>query len=204
MELDTNKGVYLVKLARLAIDTYLNEENKIERLDVPEWTEDNMGVFVTLKYFSKDKGNALRGCIGYPEPIMPLWDAVVSSALAAALEDPRFTPVKIEEFKTILVEVSVLTKPERLYVKDRKEIVNSIVIGKHGLIISRRGYKGLLLPQVAIEEEWDAEDFLCHTCLKAGLPPDCWFDRETEIYSFSARIFKEITPGGKIVEEELT
>lgn len=130
---------------------------------------------------------ALRGCIGYVEPIRPLAEAVAQCAEAAAIADPRFPPVTPGELAHLRVEVSVLS-PLRP-VADLEEIQ----IGTHGLFISQAGRYGLLLPQVATEFAWDRETFLRQTCMKAGLPGDAW-KRGAEIQLFSVDHFTDEVP----------
>jgi hypothetical protein len=103
----------------------------------------------------------------------------------------------------VKVEVSVLTKPEPIEVENPRDYPKHIEIGRDGLIIEWSGYSGLLLPQVPVEWGWDVEEFLSQTCMKAGLPPDHWFEKDVRIQKFSAQIFKEKTPGGEIEEHEL-
>lgn len=185
--LSEEDGKFLVNLARRAIKVYLTEK---EIIKVPEDIDpkfrENMGVFVTL-----NKGTDLRGCIGYPEPVMPLINAVIDAAISAAIRDPRFNPVTPEELDNIQVEVSVLTKPEIIHVNDPTEYLDNIIIGEDGLIIEMGPYRGLLLPQVATDWGWNKEEFLSNTCTKAGLSPDCWLDRDVKIYKFSSEIFEE-------------
>jgi len=138
------------------------------------------GVFVTLT-----KNGRLRGCIGYIVPVMPLYRAVPDMTVAAASRDPRFPPVTKEELKEIHIEISVLSPLKNI--DDPQEIE----IGRHGLFIVRGNNQGLLLPQVATEYMWNREEFLKQACLKAGLPPGAWREKETKIYSFSAQIFSE-------------
>ncbi len=138
------------------------------------------GAFVTLK-----KNGQLRGCIGYIVGLKPLYKTVQDVAVSAALNDPRFPPVTPDELPFLSYEVSVLTPLRR--VKDIKEIE----VGRHGLLIRKGPYQGLLLPQVAVEKSWDRDTFLDHTCLKAGLLPGCWRDPSTEIYSFEAIVFSD-------------
>ena len=185
--LSEEEGKFLVNLARRAITTYLTEG---EIIKIPENVnpkmKQNMGVFVTL-----NKENNLRGCIGYPEPVMPLINAVVDAAISASIRDPRFNPVTPEELDTIQVEVSVLTKPELIHVDDPIEYLDNIIIGEDGLIIENGPYRGLLLPQVAIDWGWNKEEFLSNTCTKAGLSPSCWMNDDVMIYKFSSEIFEE-------------
>jgi len=142
----------------------------------------------------------LRGCIGLPYPIKRLDDAIVDSAISAATQDPRFPPVELKEMDEIIVEVTVLTQPEKIVVKNRRDLPKHIEIGRHGLIIKRGAFSGLLLPQVAVEHGFDEEEFLVQTCFKAGLPPDAWLVDDTEVYRFEGQIFKEKTPRGEIIE----
>jgi len=136
--------------------------------------------FVTLK-----KGGQLRGCIGHVIARIPLYQTVASVGWAAAVQDYRFSPVKPEELKDLSFEISVLTAPEP--VKD----VNEIVVGTHGLIMTRGSRSGLLLPQVPVEWKWTRDEFLDHTCRKAGLPYGCWRDPDTKIESFRAIVWGE-------------
>lgn len=192
-------GEYLVKLARRAIEKHLKGEDIPLPAKPAEKLREKAGVFVTLETYPKKD---LRGCIGYPEPVMPLIEALMRAAVSAATRDPRFPPLQREELEDTLVEVSVLTKPEALTVKP-KEYVSQIDIGKHGLIVERGFNRGLLLPQVAVDENWDKEEFLSHTCMKAGLLPDAWWDEDTKVYRFEGIVFTEVAPGGRVAVREL-
>jgi AmmeMemoRadiSam system protein A len=139
------------------------------------------GAFVTLRTEVGD----LRGCIGSIYPREALYRAVHSSALSAAFRDPRFPPVRREEFGDLHIEISVMGPIERV------ASVDDVVVGRDGLIISRGRCAGLLLPQVATEYGWDRQTFLDQTCLKAGLGPGVWRDAETVIEKFSAEVFGE-------------
>jgi uncharacterized protein (TIGR00296 family) len=142
--------------------------------------------------------NNLRGCIGFPYPIKSLVNAIVESAQSAALRDIRFPPVSIDEMDEIILEVSVLTPPFEIQVEDATKIPENIKIGTDGLIISNGILSGLLLPQVAIEWNWDSEEFLCHCCQKAGLPPDAWLNPVIKVMKFRSIIFQEESPRGTI------
>jgi uncharacterized protein (TIGR00296 family) len=146
----------------------------------------------------------LRGCIGYPLPIEPLAAATIHSAIEAATGDPRFEPVKLPEFtENISIEVSVLTTPAELTSKETTERPNEVQIGRDGLIVGRGARRGLLLPQVAPEWEWNAEEFLSQCCLKAGLAPDAWLDKNTKVEKFRAVVFEENKPNGEVHLREL-
>lgn len=153
--------------------------------DFPTVFSRKRGVFVTLTM----KGN-LRGCIGFPQGVMPLRDAIREAACSAATGDPRFPPVKPGELSDILVEVTVLTEPELLKAAstDRPAV---ITVGRHGLIVRGYGRSGLLLPQVPVEWGWDVNEFLEHTCMKAGLPGNCWQDPSVQVFTFEGQIFSE-------------
>lgn len=192
-------GEYLVRLARKTIESYLREGRPPRVDDVPEKLRERAGVFVTIESYPERE---LRGCIGYPEPIHPLVDALIKASISAATRDPRFNPVSLHEMGSVVVEVSVLSKPE-LIKASPKDYPKKITLGRHGLIAERGFNRGLLLPQVAVDEGWDEEDFLSHTCMKAGLMPDAWLQRETKIYRFEGIVFAEVSPGGKVVERKL-
>ena len=197
-------GAFLVRLARRAITEYLKAGRKISPPpETPEELKVKCGVFVTLNRVL-DGGKELRGCIGYPEPTLPLVEATIDSAINAAVSDPRFPPVELGEMDRIVVEVSVLTPLRLVEVSDPREYPKKIKIGVDGIVVERGFYRGLLLPQVPVEWGWDSEEFLAHGCMKAGLPPDAWLDRETKIYKFQAIIFEEKTPNGEITRKPLT
>ncbi len=194
-------GRYLVSLARRAIETHLREGVELPPPeDAPRKLREKAGVFVTLEEYP---GHELRGCIGYPEPVYPLVEATIKAAISAATQDPRFPPLTLEELGHCTVEVTVLTKPELLVVESPREYAGKIEVGKHGLIVERGLAKGLLLPQVPVDHAWSVEEFLSHTCLKAGLLPDCWLEEGTKIYTFEGRVFAETSPGGEVVQRSL-
>ncbi len=196
------EGEFLVKVAREAIKTWLKYKRKISFMkDAPEKTKQKYGVFVTL---TKAYTHELRGCIGYPLPIKPLVEATIESAIEAATGDPRFEPVTLDELESnIVIEVSILTPPEVIEVEKPIDYPKKIIIGEDGLIVEKGFFKGLLLPQVAVEWNMDAEEFLSNCCLKAGLPPDAWLSKDVKISKFQAVIFAEETPKGKIVKKTL-
>ncbi len=197
-----DEGEYLVRLARKSIEYYMDKRSVLEVEPPYSKLRDPYGAFVTLNTYPD--GN-LRGCIGYPEPVLPLYKAVIRAAIAAAFEDPRFPPLSEKETDRVTVEVSVLTPPERIddKVESRLDLPKLVIVGKHGLIVRRGIYSGLLLPQVAVEYSWDPEEFLSQTCMKAGMWVDCWLKDGTEVYRFSAEIFEEEEPNGRVVRREI-
>ncbi|MFX0169234.1 MAG: TIGR00296 family protein [Candidatus Hodarchaeota archaeon] len=204
--LTLQEGTILTKFARKSIEDSIRKHKvpKIPASDSKVLSE-NRGVFVTLK---TQHPRDLRGCIGFLQPSpnskqspLPLLQATQQAALSSAFKDPRFPPVQETELDTILVEVSVLTIPEELDVENRLELPNHIVVGKHGLIIEGKGWhRGLLLPQVAPEQGWNAEEFLKGCCQKAGLGVSCYMDPDVRVFTFQAQIFAEEHVRGKIVE----
>jgi AmmeMemoRadiSam system protein A len=123
----------------------------------------------------------LRGCVGYAMPVAPLYRAVAETARAAAFEDSRFFPVTREEAPRLEVSLSVLSRLFAIH-------PDAVEVGRHGLVVSQGGRRGLLLPQVPTEHDWDRETFLEQTCRKAGLPEDAW-RKGASIEAFTAEVF---------------
>ncbi len=191
------EGEFLVRAARRAIEEHLaGREWRPE--EYSEVLRERMGVFTTLRLHP---GGELRGCIGFPEPVMPLIDALLDSAISAATRDPRFPPVRLEEMDHIVVEVTVLTPPEPIEAPPER-LPEEVVVGRDGLLVRYGIFSGLLLPQVPVEFGWDSRQFLEQTCMKAGLPPDCW-RRGARFYRFQGQIFEEVEPRGRVVERPL-
>ena len=194
------EGTILVKTARNVVTEYLKEGEKILlEKTIQEKFSFHSGVFVTL-----NNPIGLRGCIGYPLPDKKLFNALEDAAIAAAIEDPRFPPVKFEELDSITFEVTVLTPPQTIKVNDPLEYLQKIKVGQDGLIVRYGLNSGLLLPQVPIEWGWNETEFIEHTCEKAGLPKDYWKKPEIEIQKFQGLVFKEKEPKGEVIEEQLS
>jgi hypothetical protein len=203
--LEFGEGVTAVRLARQALEATFHPHPgaesaaEVEGVPLPMVFEELRGVFVTLK---RHPSGALRGCIGYPLPVLPLRSALVRAAVSAALEDYRFRPVAPQELPRISIEVSVLTVPVPLRFSTPEEAIRAVKVGRDGLIVDGLGTSGLLLPQVAPEEGWDAEELLDGTCEKAGLPPRSWQDPRVKVRRFEAEVFHELSPGGEVVRED--
>ncbi len=193
-------GIRAVRAARYVVESVVKCQDMPD-LKLPQSFGQKGGVFVTLKTYPEMD---LRGCIGYPEPVAPLVEALTDSAVSAATRDPRFSPVSLEELKSLVVEVSLLTPPELISVASYKELPGKVKVGEDGLIVERGWARGLLLPQVPIEWGWKAEEFLEQTCCKAGLQPEAWRDPKTSFYKFQAEVFSEEKPHGKINREILS
>ena len=168
----------LLRIARQAVASavYGGSPPEIEKVD--KALRQRRGVFVTLKV-----GGQLRGCLGSVEAGTALVELLVRMAVAAATRDPRFEPVGIAELPDLSIELSVLGPLERC------EDVDSIEVGRHGLLVRKGERSGVLLPQVASENGWDRATFLRHTCLKAGLPAEAWRDSAATLYMFEAEVF---------------
>jgi AmmeMemoRadiSam system protein A len=171
-------------LLQLAHDSILSAlENREVSMDPPSpHLAEPRGAFTSL-YLNGE----LRGCVGYVLPISSVYRAVIDTARAAAFEDTRFCPVTIDEARQLKVELSVLSPPARISAEE-------VEVGRHGLLISLAGLRGLLLPQVPTERNWDRITFLEQTCRKAGLPPDAW-QKGALIEAFTAEVFGEKQSG---------
>jgi hypothetical protein len=136
-------------------------------------------------------------------PEKKLSHAIIDGSIAAATEDPRFPAVTTKELDDITFEVTVLTPPMEIDVSDPIEYLSKIKVGRDGLIIRHSFSSGLLLPQVPVEYGWNVEEFLQHTCEKAGLARDTWKNESVKIEKFEGIIFKEETPNGQITREKI-
>lgn len=176
----------LIELVRDAIGSQFGQQFKVDSFFKEKYNSQN-GVFVTLKIDGK-----LRGCIGFTESQLPLYQSIIEAAQNAAFDDPRFPPLSKEEFENISVEVSILSDKRELKSRNPLMIKKEIEIGKHGLIFQKSFKSGLLLPQVATEQGWDVDEFLKNVCIKAGFPPNTWKEEDSyELYTFEARIISE-------------
>ncbi|MEW6295514.1 MAG: TIGR00296 family protein [Candidatus Diapherotrites archaeon] len=191
------QGEQLVKLARKSIAYYLHTGSALKD-QAPEEFREKRGLFTTIHSFPSME---LRGCIGFPFPVMPLWNAVIESAVSAAFSDPRFHPLEAKELNSIIVELSILTQPEEIK-EEKGKIAGSLRKGTDGLIVRKGNNSGLLLPQVWPELDCRAEEFLAHTCMKAWLPENSWKDKDCKVLKFQCQIFKEKKPEGKVNEEK--
>ena len=196
--LSLDEGIKAVTFAREVIEQYV-KNNSTPSTDLKGSFTEKQGVFVTIHTYPDYD---LRGCIGIPLPIMPLKEAIVEGAKSAT-RDPRFPPLDESELSNIIIEITILTKPELIEVGQPQDYLSNIEIGRDGLIVEQGFFKGLLLPQVPVEQGWNKEEFLSHTCMKAGLMPDAWFDKNTKISKFSGQIFTELKPLGEIKEKKI-
>lgn len=198
--LSLEEGKFLIKLARRSIESvFENKEIKIDESQLSKNLLEKRGVFVTLYKINEKK--ELRGCIGYPYPILPLYKATINAAIQSAFNDPRFSPLTKNELEKIVIEISVLTKPKLVKAKSLEELLEKMELGKHGIIVERGPYSGLLLPQVPIEYGLSKKEFFYEACLKAGFVYDGNFSL-LKVYFFEAEIFCEINPKGKITRKQ--
>ena len=182
MKLSIDEKKTLLNLARETIELYLNEGKKyFPHEDIKTRFSVEMGAFTTL-----NEHDELRGCIGYIIPFKPLWETIRDTAIEAAVHDPRFPSVRLNELVDITIEISVLTVPQKV------KSAEDIILGRDGVIVKRGYNQGVFLPQVATETGWDKETFLNYLCYeKAGLPPSAWKDPDTELLTFQAMVFSE-------------
>ena len=167
----------LLLLAHQSIEAAL-QQRELDLRPPSDHLAEFRGAFTTLHLDGR-----LRGCIGYVFANQPLYQTVAETARGAAFDDPRFQPVTSAEVDSLNVEISVLSPL-------RPIVPGDVTLGKHGLVVIQGSQRGLLLPQVPLEWNWDRETFLAQTCMKAGLAPDAWL-RGAELHAFTAEVFRE-------------
>jgi AmmeMemoRadiSam system protein A len=191
-EFSSEERSQLLRLAHDSISSALDHLEISTEPPTPHFAE-LRGVFTSI-YLRHDTpehdqpghdrpAEALRGCVGYVLPTCPVYRAVAETARAAAFADNRFPPVTREEAPHLAIELSILSPAQPI-------LPEEIEIGRHGLLVSWHGHRGLLLPQVPVEHAWDRTMFLEQTCRKAGLPPDAW-QKDATIEAFTAEVFGE-------------
>jgi AmmeMemoRadiSam system protein A len=176
-EFSRDERILLLQLAHDSILSALERREISLNPPTPHLSEPR-GVFTSLYLHGE-----LRGCVGYVLPVSPVYRAVADTARAAAFEDMRFHPVTLPEARDLEIELSILSPPQPISPE-------AVEIGRHGLLITMVGHRGLLLPQVPTEHHWNRTTFLDQTCRKAGLPPNAWQQGAT-IEAFTAEIFGE-------------
>ncbi|MDE1869130.1 MAG: TIGR00296 family protein [Candidatus Micrarchaeota archaeon] len=193
-------GESLVKAARESIELDLTSPHfKLSAVTQSiKHIRGKHGVFITLQHYPTME---LRGCIGFINAVSEISELLPQAAISAAFEDTRFVPVSKRELGELLISVSILTEPQELKggAKERKR---GIHVGTTGLIAQYGHYSGLLLPEVAAENNWDVEQFLQEVCLKAGLHKNYWSQPNVKLFKFETQVFKEETPSGKVIEQE--
>jgi len=200
--LSLQDGETLVKAARMAVEHHLTGVQPEAIQHARSELSEERGVFVTL--LDHSRANSLRGCIGIPQPSRSLVEQTRIAAVEAATSDYRFEPLELEEAKNrIVFEVTVLSPFEPIWVKNPLDLRENVVVGRDGLFVDGMGSQGLLLPQVAVDEGFDSEEFLSQCCIKADIPPDAWLTGEVRVSRFQGQIFSEERPGGRVVERKL-
>ena len=174
-----------LQLARLAVTEAVSRRKLPDLIPKEGIFAERRGVFVTLHVSGR-----LQGCIGVVEAHEPLGEAIVRCAASAAIEDPRFAPMRPEQLENLSIEISLLSPPAPI-------APESIEIGRHGLLISLHSQRGLLLPQVAVEHHLSREQFIEETCRKAGLRRDAWRDPEAQLFVFTCEDLSESSPPDK-------
>lgn len=177
----------LLKIARASVDAVVADKTYTPERPSESRLVQNAGAFVTLYSHGE-----LRGCIGFIEARFPVYQTVAEMAAKAATADPRFESVRQSEINDLNIEISVLSPLVKINQKE------DVVVGKHGVVIEKGFYRGLLLPQVATENGWDRDRFLEYVSLKAGLDKNAYLNTDSKIYIFTAEVFGE----GKSRKEE--
>ena len=191
-----------MRTARAAVESHLSGKEPQSPADASPSLKEERGVFVTLS--DRVNGGNLRGCIGIPFPTRSLLEQVRIAAVEAATTDFRFEPISLEELqKRIVLEATVLSIVEPIWVKNPLDLRENILVGRDGLMVEGRGSHGLLLPQVAVDEGFDSEEFLSQCCLKADLPPDAWLTGDVHVSRFQGQVFAEEKPNGRVFERRL-
>ena len=168
-----------LQLARTAVVEAVSHRKLPDMFPREGVIAERRGVFVTLHV-----RNRLQGCIGVIEAKEPLGEAIIRCAASAALEDPRFAPMKPDQLAELTIEISLLSAIEPI-------APEAVTIGLHGLFVELQAKRGLLLPQVAIEHQLTREQFLEETCRKAGLPREAWRDPEAHLFGFTCEVISE-------------
>jgi AmmeMemoRadiSam system protein A len=176
--LTSEEKAFLLYWARQSIRFSVAKQKAAPPTEIPPRLVEEAGVFVSLY-----RGEELRGCVGYVERRKALYRATMEVASAAALEDPRFPPIRLTEVSLLEIEISVLSPCQPI-------AVPQIQVGVHGLVVTQGKARGLLLPQVATEHQWSPERFLEEACRKAGLSPEAW-KSGARIEAFTAEVFGE-------------
>jgi AmmeMemoRadiSam system protein A len=177
--LDPNAKAELLRRARSSIARAIGVAERMPGPDSTGLDRCEAGAFVTIRIAGR-----LRGCIGYPEPDLPLVEVVERCAVSAAISDPRFPPLSPGEWSALDLEISVLGPIAP--VGD----ITEVIVGRHGLVVEQGRRRGLLLPQVAVEWKWDAAEFAAQTCIKAGLARDAW-QKDATLFAFEADVFAD-------------
>ncbi len=194
--LSSEEAKELIRIGRLAVLSALEGKEFYVPEELKEGFKEKRGVFTTLLTYPEKE---LRGCVGLPQPVYPLWKAIVHSSLSSAFRDPRFPPLDREELDKVVWELSLLTDLKEM---SKEELPEGVRIGVDGLVVEKGGSKGLLLPQVATRYGWSPKEFLEFTCLKAGLSKDCWREKDVKVYRFQSEIFEEVEPWGEVKRVE--
>jgi uncharacterized protein (TIGR00296 family) len=200
MAISARNGEFLVKLSRGSIQYYLDNLAPLRPPKIiPEELKKQQGVFCTLLTYPRME---LRGCIGTIFPEKNLVETLIEVSCSST-QDPRFIPLHPTEAEMVIVEVTVLSELEEITVSEPREYLNHIELGKDGLFLKKGYNSAVFLPQVPIEQKWNAKTYLCELCRKAGLDRDAWILGPVQLYKFQAQIFAESEPSGSVFEKVL-
>jgi uncharacterized protein (TIGR00296 family) len=192
--MNSEHGITAVKLARCIVTQETTKKKLAYMMHLPY--NEPSGVFVTINNYSD---NSLRGCIGFIEPVYPFLEALEHAARSAC-HDPRFPSLKEKELDHVVIDVTVLTSPQPIEVKEKADLLNAIRIGRDGLVLDYRGRRSVFLPQVPVEWNWNVTEYLENLCMKAGVRKDAWKEKDCHIFAFQGRLFRETSPNGDVEE----
>ncbi len=193
--MDSEHGEIAVKLARKAVENVIHNKKQIP--EIPQELGFKSGVFVTLESFPE---HVFRGSAGYPEPITSLGEAVIKSAVAACA-DPRFPSLTVEELKTTVFEVSVMSYPITIQHSTPEELLEKIVPGRDGLILEYGSKRAVFPPKVSADWKWTPKEYLEKLCERAGLPSDAWKGDGVAVHAFTEEIFCEEEPRKQVIRK---
>ena len=180
-------GNMLPALARESIESNLRGRKRRIDFRIMNKLSEKRPIFVMLY-----KNGKLRGSMGFIDNLYPLYESIPKAAINAALSDPRFPPLEEIELEEITINVCVLTTPSLIEIRNPEEYLHNIVLGRDGIIIRGTFHSALMLPQSAVENNWNVEEFLSHCCVKANLEPESWRDFNIcRVYKFQTLVFTE-------------
>ncbi len=199
MEYSLEDGERLIKAARYSIELFLKSprfESRIIENHIKQYAE-HRGVYILLYHYPTI---TMRGSSGFSRPVSQLNKLVVEAAIAAATEDPKHVPVSEPELDECVIELYILSDPERVEKRDNRKITKLIKAGKDGVMIQYGFKSGVILPTIAARNGWKQEEMLDNACIEAGLPKDSWKRKEIELHRFTAKVFRESRPHGMVEE----
>ncbi|RLE64288.1 MAG: hypothetical protein DRJ47_08075 [Thermoprotei archaeon] len=210
--LSEREGQLVIRIIRKALEDYLEKGRiLVDYSNIPAKLNKRKGVFVGFEIIKDEEGIRTiipRGRQGTPFPRESLIRTAVRAAISLAVRDPRYPPLTFENLSFLTIEFSVVNNIKKIEARNPEELLSKVEIdrkrgAKYGLILEKRLYREILLPQIIVENRWDAFTALSQLCFKAGLPLDEWKRGEVTIYAIEMQVFCELEPGGRVLERQL-